>query len=248
MHRLLTRVQATPLAQTANAPTLVFDRVTLATAPEYASGVWDVRLQLQPGELAVVRTEASHMRVPLADLAQGLVDPEEGQVRCFGLAWEGLDTVQAERARARTGRVFEGGGWIGELSVTDNVLLGQRYHAQRPESELLDEAAQLAQLFGLPGLPTGRPHQLREEDLQRANCVRCFLGRPELVLLEHPTTGVYPEIMPALVNAIGAARQRGAAVLWITASHEILLDAGLRPTHRALMSGAQFLPIAVNQQ
>jgi len=40
------------------------------------------------------------------------------------------------------------------------------------------EAAKLARMFGLPGLPRGRPAQMRLPDLQRAACVRAFLGTP----------------------------------------------------------------------
>ena len=42
---------------------------------------------------------------------------------------------------------------------------------------------------------------MRLPDLQRAACVRAFLGTPDLVLLERPDEGVYPDIMPPLINA-----------------------------------------------
>ena len=169
------------------------------------------------------------------------MEPESGHVLSLGTTWGNLDPAGADRLRSRMGRVFDGTAWVSDLSVYDNVLLGQRYHTRQPEAQIADEAAQLARLFGLPGLPRGRPDQLRRQDLQRANCVRCFLGQPDLILLEHPTRGVYPDIMAPLANAVRDARRHGAAVLWATTVTEIWRDRGLRPTYTALMSGAQFL-------
>ena len=76
-------------------------------------------------------------------------------------------------------------------------------------------------------------------DLRRAACVRAFLGRPELLVLERPTAGVYPAIMPALMSAVRAARSRGAAVLWTTESWDVWNDPGIRPTLRLRMTGSQ---------
>jgi predicted ATPase len=44
------------------------------------------------------------------------------------------------------------------------------------------------------------------------------------LLLEDPTFGVYPRIMTALVTAIRRARNRGAAVIWMTLSDEVWGD------------------------
>ena len=57
-------------------------------------------------------------------------------------------------------------------------------------------------MFGLPGLPRGRPDRTRPHDLQLAGCVRALIGQPRLIILERPTQGTYPELLPPLVNAL----------------------------------------------
>jgi phospholipid/cholesterol/gamma-HCH transport system ATP-binding protein len=123
--------------------------------------------------------------------------------------------------------------------MEDNITLAQRHHTRRPESEIRDEASELARLFSLPGLPRGLSTGMRRQDLRRASCVRALLGKPTLLILERPTAGVYPAMMPALMTSLRVARSRGSAVLWMTADRGVWNDAGIRPTFRATMSGSQ---------
>lgn len=220
---------------------LELDHVTVEAQQEYDSGVWDVTLRLRRGELALVRLERGHVRLPIADAAGGLVEPQHGSVRFLGTDWAELFPDDAASRRGRIGRVFDFGGWVSNLEVDENVLLARRHHTSLPHAQLADEAARLARTFGLPGLPRGRPGAVRAADLQRAAFVRAFAGQPDLVLLERPTQGVYPEAMPPLMHTIRAALKRGAAVLWTTADAAVWNDRGIRPALRAVMSGAQLL-------
>ena len=225
----------------APAPVLSFDAVTIESprAYEYDSSVWDVNLSLGPGELVLVRMEKEHTRLPLADAACGVIPPDQGAVRFEGQSWSDLAPDAAAARRGRIGRVFGDGGWVRTMPVADNVTLAQRHHTRRPPKEIEDEAVALARQFALPGLPRGLPTDVRRQDLRRAACVRALMGEPRLLLLEEPTDGVYPEIMPSLVNALRGARRRGAAVMWLTADGRVWNDAGIRPTAKYLMTGSQ---------
>ena len=220
---------------------LTFERVTIESGPLYDSGIWDVSLTLNPGDLILLRLEKEHLRLPLADAASGLADPAEGRILFAGKSWTELSAGDSARQRASIGRVFEDGGWISSMDVDENILLGQRHHSGRPDKQIMDEAAHLARLFGLPGLPRGSPARTRRRDLSIAACVRAFLGEPILLLLENPTADVYSELMPGLMRAIRVARDRGAAVLWLTADSRTWTDSGIRPTRRCMMSGSQLL-------
>jgi phospholipid/cholesterol/gamma-HCH transport system ATP-binding protein len=222
--------------------------VTVESGPAYDSPVWNVSLRLGPGELALVRLERGVVRLPLADAAEGLAEHYDGTAAFLGRDWRSVSAGEGAALRGRIGRVFDavgvgaaGTGWVSHLDVDENVMLARRHHTRRPSSEIEAEAAKLARMFGLPGLPRGRPSQTRPPDLQRASCVRAFLGTPDLILLERPAQGVYPEVMPALINAVRSARGRGAAVVWLTDTPAGWSDRGIRPTWRCVMSGAQML-------
>ena len=117
-------------------------------------------------------------------IEEGIIEPRSGSISFLGRNWAKLPPDQANALRGRIGRVFNTGNWVNHLSVMDNILLPQHHHTRRSVRRLCDEAGLLAEQFGLPGLPLRRPGDLTAADLQRAACVRAFLGRPTLVLLE----------------------------------------------------------------
>lgn len=218
---------------------LEFRQVATHGGHLYDTAIWQVSFTLRRGELALVQLEAGHLRTPLADAAQGLVEPLQGSVHFLGESWAEMPLAAKAAARAKIGRVFEEPGWIAELAMDENIVLLQRHHSRRSLASIRDEASELARRFSLPGLPLGTPAEMRAPDLRRAACVRAFLGEPELLILERPSAGIYPEVMPALMASVRAARERGAAVLWTTDNPEELRDPGIRPTMCCTMAGSQ---------
>jgi phospholipid/cholesterol/gamma-HCH transport system ATP-binding protein len=203
---------------------LKVDRVTLFLDGEDGGDYSTAHFALYSGQLALVRLENLRQAASLADLFSGLTPPFDGNVFFFGRDWQTAPADMLNAMRGRIGRVFSTGSWLEGFSLIENILMPQLHHTRRPIPELRQEAAQLAEQFSLPGLPLGQPEKYSRADLQRSACVRAFLGTPSLLLLEDPTFGVYPRIMTALVSAIRRARNRGAAVLWMTLSDEVWGD------------------------
>jgi len=202
----------------ANDSILEFTDVTIATAPLGHSGLSHVNARLRPGTLTIIQVEPGNERLPLADLAEGLLCPEEGSVSFQDEAWTTMPPEQVLQRRAQIGRVFDGHGWISNLNVNENVTLSQRHHTRRPIAEILAEAEALARVFGLSELPKIRPALVAHQDLRRSEWIRAFLGQPLLVLLERPMQGVPLEHLPRLINAVRKACVQKAAVLWLTDS------------------------------
>jgi phospholipid/cholesterol/gamma-HCH transport system ATP-binding protein len=201
--------------------------------------VWAVNCVLGPGDLILIKLEPEQIRLPLADGAEGLVRPTKGRVCFLGEDWLEMSPAQGAARRGQIGRVFEDAGWISDLDVDENITLAQRHHTQRDEAEIQAEATKLARVFNLPGLPKGVVSSARRHDLQRAACIRAFLGSPVLLILERPTRGVFPDILPALLNTVQQTRRRGAAVLWTTTNEEIWQSKAIHPTTRCQMFGSR---------
>jgi phospholipid/cholesterol/gamma-HCH transport system ATP-binding protein len=195
---------------------LRFRDVTIAADYERESGISSLNLSLAAGDLAVVLLEKEQVRIPLADAAEGLVMPVQGTVTFLGEDWQTMAANRAAAQRGKIGRVFEGESWLSGLNVDQNITLAQRHHTQRPVQKIEQEATQLCRVFGLAGLPRGRPSNARWQDLQKVACVRALLGAPILILLENPTAGIYADVIAPLINTVREARERGAAVLWTT--------------------------------
>ena len=104
------------------------------------------------------------------------------------------------------------------MTVLESVLVARAYHFNQPRAEVIADATQLARLFGLPGLPAGRRETTPTRALVRAACVRGFIGSPDLIVVQDQVLDQSSELAVPMAQAISAACDRGATVLWITAS------------------------------
>lgn len=202
-----------------------------------------ITLQLMPGDLALVETNDPRRAAWFADLCCGFVRLTEGTVTFLGRDWTTVTPDYAAALRGRIGRIFGNAGWIEFIDVATNVLLPQLHHTRRDARELREEAARLAGSFGLPGLPTGRPQDLSAKDLARAACVRAFLGEPALLLLESPLQARFGDLAVPLLDALTAARQRGAAAIWLTGSDYVWRDRSAPVTHRLRLRDYGLFPV-----
>ena len=215
---------------------LEFSSVSMEERAPYENGLRAVSFVLEPGDLLLIRIPEGHSLAPLADVASGLVEPDEGVIRFLGKSWaEGYEADRAA-ARGRIGRVFERAGWLSNLDFDENITLAQRYHTRRDPAEILAEAQTLARELGLGDIPAGRPAHRDRAVLLAAQWVRALIGRPRLLLLERPARDLPGGAVDPFARVILRRREQdGLAVVWLTDSHENLDDSALRPTRKCAM-------------
>lgn len=133
----------------------------------------------------------------------------------------------------RIGYLPPGSGVYGDLSVEENLAFSASvYGIDRPSSRrLIEEALRHA---GLERARRRLVAQLSGGMRQKLGVVRAMLHRPELLVLDEPTTGVDPVSRAELWRLIARAAADGAAVVVATtavdeaerAENVVLLDAG----------------------
>ena len=224
---------------------LRFEETALMTETYGTTGSDELNLRVYSGDLVLIRLARLEQTSTFADTCAGIIQPTNGAVYFLGRNWPELPPDQANAMRGRIGRVFKIGNWINHLSLMENILLPQLHHTRKSVGQLRDEAGERAQQFGLPGIPLDLPGDIPAADLQRAACVRAFLGRPALILLEEPTAGIYLEIISALMNAIREARERGAAVIWLTQKNRIWNDQTLPVTQRYRQIAGKLMEVTI---
>ena len=203
-----------------------------------------ISLALRAGELAMIGVFDLNQGHAVAETCSGLTRPESGTVSVLGQDWSKLDYNAANRLRGCIGRLLTRGRWLEGYSILDNILLQQLHHGHSSRQKLLEQATALARQFGLPGVPTSSPPDMLPDDLQRAGCVRAFLGSPSLIILEEPMLSADESILPALVNACLTAMYRGAAILWITRRQDIVRDPSMPASQRFVASAGNLLAVA----
>ncbi len=190
------------------------DAVTVSGSTAHIRDLVDVSLVLQGGELLVVTPERHAETVSLNDVLSGLIAPDRGEVRFMGKNWRRMGLFAESAARGRIGRVFEVEGWVSNLDMYENISLSQRHHTTRPDRALRKAIGESFDRVGLRDFLGERPHMLSRSERRRAQWVRAFLGKPDLLLLNAPMLDVQPAEQPPLFEWIEEARRGGAGVVW----------------------------------
>jgi ABC-type polar amino acid transport system ATPase subunit len=184
----------------------------------FSGSLGKLDLEVPRRSAALLQVDDDSDAAVLVDACLGLSDPSTGHVRFLGVDWATRTPAERMYRRRRIGTVVQTDVWPVHMTVLDSVLLAGAYHFDRPREEVIEHATELCRLFGLPGLPTGRRETTPRRALVRAACVRGFLGSPDLIVMQDAALEQSTELAVPLAQAISSARDRGAAVLWVTAS------------------------------
>ncbi len=160
-----------------------------------------VDLRVGPGEVVGLLGANGAGKTTLIRLLLGLLRPSAGAVRLFGEA-------PSRRTRRRIGYVPQGLGLYEDLTPRENLAFARAAFG--------GEDGELPQDLGvLADVPVGR---LPLGVQRRVAFALALAHRPELLVLDEPTSGVDPLARARLWDRIRAAAEEGAGVL-VTTHH-----------------------------
>jgi len=165
----------------------------------------NVSLELNAGQVTALLGPNGAGKTTLIHLLLGLLPSHQGSIRLF----DNLAPCQRQ-ARTRIGVMLQQSGVQENLTVRELIeLFASFYPAPATRDELLDEC-------GLVGLDTRRFDRLSGGQRQRVLYALGVVGRPELLVLDEPTTGLDPAARRRMWTAIEARRAAGTAILLST--------------------------------
>ncbi len=135
----------------------------------------------------------------------------EGVLRIFG-----LDPAHDGSAiRNRLGVVPQADNLDGELTPLDNLIIYGRYF-DIPRSECIARARELLDFVQLSDRSTGRVDSLSGGMKRRLTIARGLMNRPEMLLLDEPTTGLDPQARHVLWDRLYRLKQQGVTLVLTT--------------------------------
>ena len=117
----------------------------------------------------------------------GLLPPSDGQAMLFGRKADAHDL----ETRKRVGFMTQAFSLYSELTVRQNLMLhAQLFHL--PKAEIVPRVAEMLQRFDLTAQADAFPDQLPLGIRQRLSLAVAVIHRPEMLILDEPTSGVDP--------------------------------------------------------
>jgi branched-chain amino acid transport system ATP-binding protein len=146
----------------------------------------------------------------------GMIKPKSGTVTLGGKDITGLESHKI--ARAGLAHSPEGRRVFGNMSVTDNLLLGAfpRYTGARPRGDIKIDLEQALELF--PRLKERRTQlagTLSGGEQQMLAMARAIMLKPEVVLLDEPSMGLAPILVEEVFRIIARLRREGVTMLLV---------------------------------
>lgn len=192
--------------------------------------VRDLSFHVRPGELFAFLGVNGAGKSTTISILCGQLAKDSGSVRVCG---ESIDQNMPHIAR-KLGVVFQNSVLDGALSVRDNLrsraalygITGAAFKAR---------LAELAELLDFSGLLSRTVGKLSGGQRRRIDIARALLHRPEILILDEPTTGLDPQTRELLWDVVQELRRRENLTVFLTthymeeaadADYVVILDSG----------------------
>ncbi|WP_077035204.1 ABC transporter ATP-binding protein [Pelomonas sp. KK5] len=174
-----------------------------------------VSLRVQPGEIHAVLGENGAGKSTLMKIIYGAVQPDEGELR-----WNGQPVVIKSPAQARAlgiSMVYQHFSLFDTLTAAENVWLGLEKTLSL--AEVTAQIREVAASYGLEVDPERPVHTLSVGERQRVEIVRALLCKPQLLILDEPTSVLTPQAALKLFETLRVLAAQGCSILYI--SHKL---------------------------
>ncbi|QYJ19795.1 MULTISPECIES: ribosome-associated ATPase/putative transporter RbbA [unclassified Achromobacter] len=179
-------VQITPLALDDNAPIAIEARDLTMRFGDFVA-VDHVNFRIRQGEIFGFLGSNGCGKSTTMKMLTGLLPASEGQAWLFGTEVDprNIDT------RRRVGYMSQAFSLYGELTVRQNLVLHARlFHV--PEADIPARVNEMVARFDLTDVLDALPEKLPMGVRQRLSLAVAMVHKPELLILDEPTSGVDP--------------------------------------------------------
>ena len=174
-----------------------------------------VNLKVAPGQIHAVLGENGAGKSTLMKIIYGAVRPDAGTVR-----WNGQPVQIANPQQARAlgiSMVFQHFSLFDTLTAAENVWLGLDKGPSL--AEVSERIRTVSSDYGLDVDPLRPVHTLSVGERQRVEIVRALLTKPQLLILDEPTSVLTPQAVEKLFVTLRKLAAEGCSILYI--SHKL---------------------------
>jgi ABC-2 type transport system ATP-binding protein len=186
--------------------TAIYCRRLTKIYPPSTVAVDGLDLEVRRGECFGLLGPNGAGKTTTIEILEGLLEPTSGEVEILGWTW----ARDAGKLRESIGISLQETRLHEKLSVRETARLFRSFYAKGLEPE------EAIRLVGLEEKADSWVGRLSGGQRQRLEVACALIGRPELLFLDEPTTGLDPSSRRLLWDAVRSLRAEGRTVLLTT--------------------------------
>ncbi len=198
-----------------------------------------IDLRIPPGETTAIIGPSGTGKSVLLKHIVGLIEPDDGVVRCFGVDMSRAPERERYAARRRMGMLFQDGALFDSLSVGENVAFPLERHSRLSPAEIRARVEEKLALVGLPGTWDRAVSQLSGGQRKRVGLARAIVMEPEVLLLDEPNSGLDP-LMSDQIDELILRMKQALGITFVVISHDIIGTVRVAD-HIAMLHGGKLL-------
>ncbi|MEE2998349.1 MAG: ABC transporter ATP-binding protein [Pseudomonadota bacterium] len=187
--------------------------------------------QLEKSESVILVGPSGGGKSTLLSLICGIVKPQNGIIKILGKDFQKMSNPEKDSFRAdNIGIIFQQFNLLPYLSALDNVLLPLEFSFSRKETsgkiteKYKAEANRLLKSLSItPGtLGKQKAAKLSIGQQQRVAAARAFIGSPELIIADEPTSSLDEDSQDEFLEQLFTRKNAtGASLLMVSHNHRI---------------------------
>jgi putative ABC transport system ATP-binding protein len=185
--------------------------------------LFDVRLEIQPGEIVLLTGPSGSGKTTLLTLIAGLRTLQEGRLDVLGHSLYQASQQKLLELRRKIGFIFQAHNLLPYLTALQNVQVMFDLQPQVSPVEGRDRAVAMLKEVGLGERLNYHVSRLSGGQRQRVAIARALVGGPHLVLADEPTAALDSVSGREVVNILQRlAREQGRPILMVTHDARVL--------------------------
>jgi phospholipid/cholesterol/gamma-HCH transport system ATP-binding protein len=222
---------------------VVFDKVSFAFDEHVV--LRDLSFRVPKGSMTILLGASGAGKSIVLKLILGLLRPDAGTILVHGQRVDQMSEHELMGIRGDIGMLFQESALFDSLTVAENVGYRLYEEVHMPADQVRGRVAEVLGFIGLGEYIDRMPSELSGGQRRRVAIARAMAAKPNLLLLDDPTTGLDPITATTVDDEIVKLRDL-ERVTSILVTHQIR-DAFYVATHEAVSvdGGLQILDAAV---